>query len=268
MTGLVAALTRHGVLLVFANVLLEQLGIPLPAIPTLVLAGALAADGKLPLAGLLFASVIASLLGDIFWFLIGRRHGHRVLARLCRLSLSPDSCVRQTESIFDRWGLPTLLVAKFVPGLSTVAPPLAGSGRVGARPFLAYSAAGALLWAGSGVALGWLFRDAVDGAVQWLGTLGGGAFAILGGAFLVFLGIKWWERQRFFRQLRMARIAPDELHRLMSDGAEPVVVDVRTKGARVDDPRRIRGAVVLDIEDLDKEMPLLPKEREIVLYCT
>ncbi len=268
MHGLLSALTRYGVLLVSGNVLLEQLGVPVPAIPTLVLAGALAADGTLPFWGLLLASVAASLLGDLFWFLLGRRHGHRILRGLCRLSLSPDSCVRQTEAVFDRWGLPTLLVAKFIPGLSTVAPPLAGSGRVGLNPFLLFSAGGALLWAGSGLALGYLFHDAVDRVVVWLARMGGGALAVLGGAFVVFLTVKWWQRRLFYRKLRMARIPPVELHRLMSDGAAPVVVDVRTKGARADDPRRIRGAVVLDGEDLDAQVPLLPKDREIVLYCT
>ena len=268
MNELVAALSRHGVLLVFANVLLEQLGIPLPAIPTLVLAGALAADGTLPLAGLLFASVSASLLGDGLWFLLGRWQGHRVLKMLCRLTISPDSCVRQTESVFDRWGLPTLLVAKFVPGLSTVAPPLAGSGRVGMPAFLAWSGAGALLWAGSGIGLGWYFHDAVDRVVEWLTTLGGGALAILGGAFVVFLVVKWTQRWRFFRKLRMARILPDELRRLLSAGEPPAIVDVRSAVSRAGDPRRIPGAVLLSLEDLDAQIQLLPKEREIVLYCT
>jgi len=268
MNELVAALSRHGLLLVFANVLIEQLGLPVPALPTLVLAGALAAGGKLSLAGLILVSVVASLLGDSVWYLLGRRHGYRILRMLCRLSLSPESCVRQTESVFDRWGLLTLLVAKFVPGLSTVAPPLAGSGRVGIVPFLSVSAAGAFIWAGLASALGWLFHGTVNEVVGALATLGGGALAVLGGAFLAFLGIKWLQRRRFFRQLRMARIPAGELHRLMSDGAGPVIVDVRTKRARADDPRRIRGAVVLDIEDLDAQVPLLSKDREIVLYCT
>ena len=268
MNELVLALTRWGVLLVGANVLLEQLGLPIPAVPTLVLAGALAADGKLPLAGLLAVSVAASLAGDAVWFLLGRRHGHRVLRTLCRISLSPESCVRQTESIFDRWGFWALLVAKFIPGFSTVAPPLAGSGRVAFGPFLAVSAAGALLWAGSALALGALFHGAVDRVVEILSRLGGGALVLLGGAFVVFVAVKWEQRRRFFRKLRMARIPPDELRRLLCEDAAPLVFDVRSKGAQSRDPRRIPGAVVIDVERLDEHVSDLPKEREIVLYCT
>lgn len=268
MNELVAALSRWGILLVGANVLLEQIGLPIPAFPTLVLAGALAAEGKLPLAGLLAVSVAASLVADTIWFLLGRRHGHRILRTLCRLSLSPDSCVRQTESIFDRWGLPSLLVAKFVPGFSTVAPPLAGSGRIRLASFLGFSAAGAALWAGVALLLGALFHGTVDRILVLLSRLGNGALLFLAGAFVLFLAVKWEERRRFFRRLRMARIPPTELHRLMRDGKAPVVVDVRSRGARANDPRRIRGAFVLDIEELDAQLPLLPKDREIVLYCT
>ena len=268
MNELVAALSRHGVLLVFANVLVEQLGVPVPAVPTLVLAGALAADGILSLPALLLVSVVASLLGDTVWYLLGRWQGYRILRTLCLLSLSPDSCVRQTESVFDRWGLLTLLVAKFIPGLSTVAPPLAGSGRVGFVPFLSASAAGAFLWAGLATGLGWLFHGTVNEIVGILATLGGGAFALLGGAFLVFLGIKWLERRRFFRQLRMARIPVHELRHLMENGGDPLVIDVRSAGARTRDPWRIPRAFVLDPDDLESQIPLLPTEREIVLYCT
>ena len=262
------ALSRRGLLLVGANVLLEQIGLPIPAFPTLVLAGALAAAGTLPLSGLLAVSVAASLAGDTVWFLLGRRHGHRILRTLCRLSLSPDSCVRQTESIFDRWGLPSLLVAKFIPGFSTVAPPLAGSGRVRLAPFLGFSAAGAALWAGSALFLGALFHDAVDRILDLLSRLGNGALLFLAGAFVLFLAVKWEQRRRFFRHLRMARIPAAELHRLMSGGEAPLILDVRSKAARAGDPRRVRGALVLDIENLDAQLPFLPKDREIVLYCT
>jgi len=265
---LVAALTRWGVPLVGANVLLEQLGLPIPAVPTLVLAGALAADGKLPLAGLLAVSVAASLAADTVWFLLGRRHGHRVLKTLCRLSLSPDSCVRQTESIFDRWGLWSLLVAKFVPGFSTVAPPLAGSGRVALAPFLAFSAVGASLWAGASLLLGALFHGAVDRILDLLSRLGSGAIVLLAGAFVVFLAVKWEQRRRFFKELRMARIPPHELHGLLGSDAGPLVFDVRSSGAVQRDPRRIPGAVVIDVDRLDEFVAALPKDQEIVLYCT
>ena len=138
-------LAQHGLILVFANVLLTQAGIPLPAVPVLVVAGALAAQGEFSYTALLLTAVAAALLGDIPWFFAGRRYGHRVLRTLCRIAIEPDSCVKQTESIFERWGAPALLVAKYTPGFATVAPPLAGAMRLGFLSFLLFSTAGALL---------------------------------------------------------------------------------------------------------------------------
>src|SRR5258708_8255676 len=145
---------RHGVPLVFFNVLFEQLGVPVPAVPTLIVAGALSQDGRISSTHVLIASVVASLIADWIWFMLGRRYGYRILKTLCRISLSPDSCVRDTESKFERWGLKSLLFAKFVPGFSTVAPPLAGAGRRSTAAFLLYDAIGALLWAARAVAAG------------------------------------------------------------------------------------------------------------------
>src|SRR3982751_1334289 len=149
---------RHGIPLVFFNVMLEQLGVPLPAVPTLIVAGALSRMGRISSTNVLIASVVASLIADWIWFMLGRRYGYRILKTLCRISLSPDSCVRDTEARFERWGLKSLLFAKFVPGFSTVAPPLAGAGKRSTLAFLIYDAIGALLWAGSGVALGRAFH--------------------------------------------------------------------------------------------------------------
>ena len=129
MVRLVELVIRHGVPLVFFNVLLEQLGVPVPAVPTLIIAGALSREGRISSTHVLVASVLASLIADWIWFMLGRRYGYRILKTLCRISLSPDSCVRDTESKFERWGLKSLLFAKFVPGFSTVAPPLAGAAK-------------------------------------------------------------------------------------------------------------------------------------------
>ena len=136
MFELTELLARHGLLLVFVNVLLTQAGIPLPAVPILVVAGALAAQGEFTYTALLLTAISAALLGDIPWYYAGRRYGHRVLRTLCRIAIEPDSCVKQTESIFERWGAPALLVAKYIPGFASVAPPLAGAMQLGFRPFL------------------------------------------------------------------------------------------------------------------------------------
>lgn len=265
-------LTHHvatyGLPLVFAVVLLEQLGLPIPGLPVLVVAGALAMDEGPPAWQVLVVAVLASGLADSAWFAIGRAQGRRVLATLCRVSLSPDSCVRQTESIFERWGLRSLLVAKAIPGFSTVAPALAGSMRVGWAAFLLFDLGGALLWAGTGVAGGMLFHRAIDRVLALFASIGSGAFALLAFALVAFIALKWWQRQRLYRVLRMARISIEELRRLMDEGRDPIVLDVRNAASRSGDPRRIPGATVFEFEELDARVKELPTGREIVLYCT
>ena len=267
-SALFQSVASYGLPLVCGVVLLEQLGLPIPAIPVLVIAGALAVDGRLAAWQVLLGAVVASVIADALWFGLGRVQGNRILKTLCRISLSPDSCVRQTESVFERWGMPSLLVAKFIPGFSTVAPPMAGA--VGARVsvFLLYDAGGALLWAGSGVLLGMVFHRAVDRVISGIASLGSGALVVLAAGLAAFIAAKWWQRRRFYKMLRMARITVDELHELMDEGKSPVVVDVRTAGARERDPRRIPGALVLVPTDLDVHLAELPRDREIILYCT
>jgi membrane protein DedA with SNARE-associated domain len=258
----------YGLPLIFAVVLIEQLGAPIPAIPVLVVAGALTVDRDFSAAQVLLVAVGASLLADASWFLLGRRQGTRILKTLCRISLSPDSCVRQTESVFDRWGMPSLLFAKFIPGFSTVAPPLAGATGASLSSFLLYDGGGALLWAGAGVAGGRIFHRTVDRGLAYLTSIGSAAFGLLGGALLLFIAYKWWERRRFYKMLRTARITVEELRNLIDGGAGPAVVDVRTAGARARDPRRIPGASVMEVSELDARLSELPRDREIILYCT
>jgi membrane protein DedA with SNARE-associated domain len=259
---------RYGLPLIFANVLLEQLGLPIPTIPTLIVAGALVVERDLSAGRILAVALVGCWIADGLWFALGRRHGFRILKTLCRISLSPDSCVRQTTSTFEKWGLPSLLVAKFIPGFSTVAPPLAGA--IGARPvpFLLYDGGGALLWAGAGLAVGMVFHKAIDRGLELLTSIGSGALSVLGGALLLFIAAKYWQRRRFYLALRLARITPEDLHRLMDEGKDPLVLDVRTSGARRADPRRIPGARVLEFSEIEAKLADLPQDREIVLYCT
>jgi membrane protein DedA with SNARE-associated domain len=263
-----ALVLQHGIGFVFLNVLAEQLGIPIPAVPTLLVAGALAADGKLPFGRLLAAAFVATVAADTVWFLLGRRFGQKVLKTLCMLSLSPDSCVRQTEGLFDTYGLASLLFAKFVPGYSTVAPPLAGAAGSTLPRFLLFTSGGTLLWAGTALTLGLLFHGAIERVLSFLTNLGGGALVLLGGALLLYIGLKWTQRRRFYRFLRMARIRAADLRRLMDEGQAPLIVDVRSNNARARDPRRIPGAIVVNILELDEKISHLPTDREIVLYCT
>jgi membrane protein DedA with SNARE-associated domain len=261
-------IAKYGVWLVFGNVLVEQAGVPIPALPTLIVAGALSAEGRLSAVAVFFAAFVAALISDSMWFFIGRKHGQKVLKTLCRVSLSPDACVRKTEGIFERWGLKSLIAAKFVSGFSSVAPALSGMMGVKTRSFLIYDSVGIALWVGSGVGLGLIFHDTVDRILAWLDGYGTTALVFAGAALALFIAFKWWQRWRFYRELRMARISPEELRERMDGDEEPVVVDVRTETGRRGDPRRIPGAMVLEISAIDAKASKLPRGREIVVYCT
>jgi membrane protein DedA with SNARE-associated domain len=268
MAQLTEAVIRYGLPLVFVIVLLEQLGLPIPAIPILIVAGALAVDRGLSAPMILTVAVGASVVADTLWYWLGRRLGRRVLKLLCRISLSPDSCVRQTESLFERYGMPSLLFAKFIPGFSTVAPPLAGAVGATVLTFLIYDTGGALFWAGAGVGGGMIFHSAIDRVLDFLTTLGSGAIVLLAVTLVAFVAAKWWQRRRFYEFLRTSRITPEELWTLMQEGKNPVVLDVRTSSARSNDPRRLPGASVLATSELDARLAELPRDREIILYCT
>jgi membrane protein DedA with SNARE-associated domain len=267
-TGLSALLGQYGVGLVFANVLLTQLGVPLPAIPTMIVAGALAAGGHLSVLQAFAVAVVASSIADSIWYAAGRRYGHRVLAMLCRMSLSPASCVRQTERVFLRYGLGTLLIAKFVPGLATITPPLAGAIRLRPLTFLAFNAAGAALWAGAAFLAGWLLSNQIDAAIDWVARMGGYAVAVLAVLLAVYMTVKWFERYRFLTQLRAARIAVTELYDMIERGEEPLILDVRSAAALGADRRRIPRAMLIDPEAPDAALGGLPRDRDIVVYCS
>ena len=258
----------YGLPLVFVFVLLEQLGAPVPSLTVLIVYGALSMQRGVPAWPALLVAVLASVIADIIWYVLGRSRGHKILKTICKISLSPDSCVRQTESLFERWGLPSLLFAKFVPGFSTIAPPMAGVIGAGFSTFLLYDTGGALIWAGIGVVAGMVFHRAIDRALELLASFGSGALVIFGAALVVWIAFKWWQRRRFYKFLRMARITVEDLKGLIDAGKSPVVVDVRTAGARHADPRRIPGATVMTVDEVDARVMELPREREIILYCT
>ena len=265
MTGLLA---QYGLAFVFLNVFLLQIGVPVPAVPTLVAAGTLALGGGASLPAVVAVAVAASLAGDLIWYAAGRIYGFRVLRFLCRVSISPESCVRDTESRFRRWGAASLIAAKFIPGFATIAPPLAGALRIAFVPFLAYSAVSATLWAGLAAGAGVLFHRQVDWLLGELAEMGTSALAVLGAALALFLAAKWWERRRFFAALRMARISVEDLYRLIEGGHEPLVVDVRSAQERRADPRRIPGAIAADLDNLDADLAAMSPDRDIILYCT
>ncbi len=268
MEPLVDLISRYGLLFVFVNVFLEQIGLPIPALPTLILAGALAAEGKLSAALILAVAVAASVIADYPWYLAGRRLGYRALRLVCRLSVSPESCVRQTEGIFERFGLLSLIVAKFIPGYSTVAPPLAGILGTPTVPFLVYNAAGATVWAGSAIVGGLIFHRVVDRVVAAVDGLGSWGMALLALGLALYLLMRWGRLVRFQRVLRMARISVEELRRLVDEGHNPLILDVRTSLSYRYDPRTIPGAIRFHLNELDEKLAGIPREQEIILYCT
>jgi len=204
----------------------------------------------------------------VAWYLAGRRWGRRVMAFLCRVSLSPDSCVRQTEFRFERWGRLTLVLSKFIPGLSTIAPPLAGAMRVGWPSFLLLNGLGVVIWAGVAIGAGMLFHAGIHELIDRLEDLGTLALQVIGVLLAGYVALKWWERRRFYKMLRVARIGVQDLRSLIDAGARPVVVDVRSRVVRDLDPRYIPGALAMDIGEVDARLAELPAESEIVFYCS
>jgi len=268
MQSLVDTLVRNGYLVVFLWVFAAQAGIPLPAIPVLLAAGALAGTEHLDLSTVAALSLFASLLGDALWFVLGRYRGNRVLALLCRLSLEPDACVRRTQDSFARNQVLTVVIAKFVPGLSTMAPPLAGMSGMSWTRFLWLDAFGALVWTLAFVLPGYAFADRLELLVEHAAIGGTWLLALLLAVIVVFLLVKIWLRQTFLRRLRIARIEPAELHRRLS-AAEPLfLVDLRHAFDFESEPRVIPGALRVPAEQLDELHASIPRDRDVVLYCT
>ncbi len=265
---LILAIDQYGLMIVVVNVLLDQIGLPVPAVPTLIVAGAMAANGHMALPSLFGGSVIACLAADCSWYLVGQKYGIRVLKVLCRVSLEPDSCVSQTQTRFERWGINSLVVAKFIPGLAIIAPPLAGAMRIGWLRFVLLSACAAVLWVGCGLLAGILFKSQIEGLLRHLsefGSLAGAALLLLLAAYI---GYKGWQRSRFYKMLRMARISVASLYELIQAGAAPVIIDVRSATARALEPRWIPGALHVPLEDMAHQLKELPRDRDIILYCT
>jgi membrane protein DedA with SNARE-associated domain/rhodanese-related sulfurtransferase len=265
---LLLAIGEYGVGVVVVNVFLDQIGLPVPAVPTLIVAGAVAADGGMPLLSLFAWSVLACLIADCAWYLVGQKYGIRVLKTLCRISLEPDSCVSQTQTRFERWGVNSLVIAKFIPGLAIIAPPMAGALRIGWPRFIFLSACSAVLWVGSGLVAGMLFKSQIGRLLEHLsewGSVAGAGLVILLGAYIAF---KWWERRRFYKMLRMARISVADLYELIQAGASPVIIDVRSMTARALEPRWIPGALHVPLQDVARQLRELPRDRDIILYCT
>jgi membrane protein DedA with SNARE-associated domain/rhodanese-related sulfurtransferase len=256
-------LDHIGVLAVFALVLIEQVGLPLPTYPVLVIAGALSVQGRAPIAHIVSAAVAACLIADLGWYAGGRHFGSRVLRAMCRISLEPDSCVSDTEHLFTRFGTRLLLVAKFIPGLGAVATAMSGVVRVRLANFVAYDGLGATIWATTGVLLGAVFHDAVNDVFRELGALGRTGGLLILAILFVFVALKAWRRHQFLQQLRMDRITVQELYHLRETGVAVILIDARPSASRARDGV-IPGAIAF--EDLLLNYEQL-RGGEAVVYC-
>jgi membrane protein DedA with SNARE-associated domain/rhodanese-related sulfurtransferase len=261
-------LINHGLPLVFGVVFLEQMGLPLPAAPFLLAAGALSATGRFSLFWGISAAVIACLVADAFWFYLGRCRGNRVLGLLCRISLEPDSCVRRTQNVFTKYGLKGVVAAKFIPGLSTVAPPLAGISGISADRFLFFDGLGSLLYGGFFILIGYFFSHQIEQIAVALASVGGSALGLVAAMAAAYIGFKFWQRQSLLRELRMARITVEELRQKQDAGEDLVILDLRSRAALEEDPSLIQGAIHLNMDDIEKRQHEFPRDRDIIVYCS
>jgi membrane protein DedA with SNARE-associated domain len=261
-------LVHHGYAVLLIWVFLEQAGLPLPSMPVLLAAGALGGMNRLNFGFSLLVSVAACLCEDTMWYELGRRNGIKIVQWLCKVSLEPDSCVRRTEGIFEKQGAKSLILAKFFPGLGAVSTPLAGIFQMNFRRFLGYDFLGAFLWAGSYLALGYLFSGQIEIMAAKIQQLGISMLGVVSFLFALYVAYKFIGRQRFLRELRIARISPEELKQMLDTGEPVTIVDLRHSLDFEADPEIIPGAFHMDASELANKEESLPRDREVILYCT
>jgi membrane protein DedA with SNARE-associated domain/rhodanese-related sulfurtransferase len=260
-------LISHGLPIIFGAVFLDQMGVPIPAAPWLLAAGALAATGKFHWLMALELSIVACLVADYFWFYLGRVRGTQVLGFLCRMSLEPDSCVRRTVNVFTRYGWRGIVVAKFVPGMGTIIPPLAGMAKMTSGRFLLVDGAGSLLYCGAFILLGYLFSSQITEIGAALSRIGGSLLTVIIVLIVLYVAYKYWERRRLLQKMRMAKITVDELGQMLDAGQNPFILDMRSVIELEQDPAIIRGAIHVAMDELDTRPKEFPRDREIIVYC-
>jgi membrane protein DedA with SNARE-associated domain len=265
---MVHILRQYGFSFIFLTVFAESLGLPIPSYPVILVAAALADPLHLRLPMIFIVCALATMGGDVIWYQLGRSRGRPVLRRLCSFSLSPDSCVNRTERLFQRYGIKSLFVAKFVPGLSAVAAPLAGMLKVAPLRFIAADFAGVTLWAGSAMALGLAFRTEVEWALEWLAAFGRTGVLILAVFLAGWLLLKWVQRQQFYRLLERSRISSPQLKERLERGDAIVIVDLRSDLSYHGDGIKVAGAIWIPPEDFEERHTEIPSGRPVVMYCT
>ena len=267
MDKVIPFLIQHGYAVLYVSVLAETMGLPLPSVPLLITMGALAGDGQLNLFLCIGLGVCAALLSDMVWYTVGRKRGSKVLSSICRITLEPDSCVRRTERIFGVYGARSLLITKFLPGLSAVSTPLAGIIRMPLSRFALYDVLGILLWVGSYTLVGYIFSEELDRALDYAGGVGKTLFVFVAGGLTIYILWKYSLRRRFLRQLVIARITPEALKQKLDAGENIMIIDVRHSLDFEADPFVIPGALRMSLDQAESP-PAISNYPETVIYCT
>ena len=267
MNELLEFLLRYGYGVTLGAVFLEQMGLPLPAVPVLVGMGALSRSGKFSFTAVILIALTGSLSADLIWYYLGLHYGRSVLRMICRISLEPDFCVRRTEDAFVRRGMWTIPLAKFVPGLNAAAVPLAGMIKTGLLRFLAFDTAGLLVWSGVYATLGYVFSNQIERLIAYLSQFGNSVLLLAAIVIAAYIGYKYVQRQRFLKTLTIDRITPEELKSRMDLNEKVVVLDLRNQLDVNMDRFRIPGAFHALPEILGQSGDV-PRDQEVVLYCT
>ena len=267
MNELLQFVVRHGYVLVFAWVFIEQAGLPVPSAPLLLATGALSGMHQMNLWMAVGIAAIAAVSSDSMWYQLGRQKGVRVLQLLCRISLEPDSCVRRTQVSFGKNGARVLLVSKFVPGLNAMAAPLSGIIRMSWQRFLLFDAFGTLLWVSSFMMTGYVFSGELERVAANAAFMGEWLLFLLVAGFGGYIGWKFYNRQRFLSKLKIARITPEELKEKIDAGEDLIILDLRHALDFDAQPETIPGALHMDAAELEEAHEVIPRDREIVLFC-
>ena len=270
MTGLLSLVAHHGYLVIFVVVLAESLNVPLPAALALVAGGAASASGALHIYAVFVVAIIGMLLGDSTMFVLGRHTGWALLGFLCKVSINPETCILRSAESFYKRGKTTLVIAKFIPGVNTMAPPLAGSMKMPYEQFFWLDLAGVSLYAGAYCVLGFVFRDFLASITRGFQTAGRMVEVVVLIALIVYLAYRFW----LYRKHRIYRVVPrvqvEELARKLNSEqlGDLLVVDVRSHGYYDSGAARIRGSIRIEPNNLEQEIKSLPKDKDIYVYCT
>lgn len=270
MTDFVSLMSRHGYALMFGIIFAEAIGLPAPAAVSLIAGGAAASAGILSVPVALGGAIVALVIGDTLLFILGRYTGWALLGILCRLSVSPETCILRSAESFYKRGKTTLVLAKFIPGVNTMAPPLAGSMKMRPLQFLRFDVAGASLYATAYFSLGYVFRNFLAMILQGFTTAGRVAEIVLAIAFVAYVGYRGWlyHKQKIYRIVPQVQVQELAQKLASNENAQTLLVDVRSHGYYDSGAVRISGSLRIEPNNLSEELKILPKEKNIYLYCT